>query len=208
VLAAITAPNTPVGSFQASGASLCGSGVMTCTNISHSCVAADNPAFFGDPSQRLTYVVSKAQSNQITSICDTDYKAALEGIGQKIVAALQPSCLTAPIKDPLHPDCVVEDVTTTNGVDVHHSIPFCATANGAKPCWNAVQETMCPKICNPSPPGCFQQFGVSIDRGMCNGMPCMAAPNTTAEVSCATIAIANEDPNAACNANPSQTGCM
>jgi hypothetical protein len=202
VLAAITASPTPFGTSQGTGTDICGQGVSTCTILSHSCYLPTDMSIFGDPAVRLVSLVSKAQNNQITSICDTDYKSALQGVGNKIVSALQPSCLTAPIKDPTKPDCVVEDVTVVNGEDVHKSIPFCPNAAGAKPCWTAVQETMCPKICNPTN-GCLQQFGVNIDRG---GM--MAPPNTTAQVSCATIAIANEDPNAACNANPSQNGCM
>ena len=119
-----------------------------------------------------------------------------EGIGKKIVAALQPSCLTAPIADENNPDCVVEDVTITAGEPVRKSIPQCSKSGGAKPCWNTKQIAMCQKICNPKT-GTFQQFGIDIDRG---GM--MAPPNTTAEVSCATIAIANEDPNAACGGAP------
>jgi len=192
VLAAITAAPMPVGTQQSMDQAQCGSGVSSCTILSHSCISSTDNNFFGDPAVRLYSLVQKAQNNSLTSICDTDYKSSLQQIGSKIVGALQPSCLSQPIVDPNNPDCVVEDVTTVNGVDQHTSIPFCANANGAKPCWSAKQVPSCPQVCNPTS-GQFEQFGVDIDRG-----GAMAPPNTTAEVSCATIAIANEDPNAAC----------
>jgi hypothetical protein len=196
VLASISAAPSPFGTQMSSGTDVCGQGVSTCTTLSHSCIASTDANFFGDPGVRLNAVISKAQNNTITSICDTDYKSALQAIGMKIVAALQPSCLTAPIADESKPDCVVEDVTVVNGDEVHKSIPFCANAGGAKPCWTTKQVAECQKICNPKT-GTFQQFGVDIDRG-----GAMAPPNTTAQVSCATIAIANEDPNAACGGAP------
>jgi hypothetical protein len=192
VLAAIMASPTPVGTGTSTDMLVCGAGVTNCTTINHSCISSQDAAFFGDPGVRMQAVVGKAQFSQITSICDTDYKSALEGIGMKIVAALQPSCLSSPIADESKPDCVVEDVTIVAGEEVKKSIPFCPNAGGQKPCWTTRQVTMCPKICNPAT-GTYQQFGVEIDRG-----GAMAPPNTTAEISCATLAIANEDPNAAC----------
>lgn len=198
VVASISAPPTPVGSFAATGQASCGGGVTMCTNISHSCVASDNASFFGDPAVRINAVVEKVQNHQITSICDTDYKSALEGIGNKIVAALQPSCLSSPIADVTNPDCVVQDVTTVNGVDMPKWIPNCGSNGGAVPCWKLQQLPDCPQVCNPQ--DCkFQQVGVTIDRGKnASGNPNPAPPNTTAKVSCNTIAIANEDPNARC----------
>jgi len=191
VLAAITAAPSPFSTGMASGIDICGAGVSTCTILNHSCISAQDSAFFGDPAVRMYEVIQKAQSNTISDICATDYKSALQGIGKKIVAALQPSCLSAPIANETAPDCVVEDVTITGGVEARKSIPFCGSAS-TKPCWATKEVADCPKICNPTS-GKFQQFGVSIDRG-----GAAAPPNTTAQVSCATVAIANEDPNAAC----------
>ena len=130
------------------------------------------------------------------TVTDTTATGVQYTASNKIVAALQPSCLTSPIADEQKPDCVVEDVTITAGEPVRKSIPFCATAGNQKPCWTTKQVTNCKPICNPRT-GTFQQFGVEIDRG-----GAMAPPNTTAEISCATIAIANEDPNAACGGSP------
>ena len=192
VLASISAPSSPVGSMAVSGAANCGSGAGTCTNIGHSCNAS--ASFFGDPAVRIDAVLEKAQNHQITSICDSDYKSALEGVGRQIVSVLGPACLTSPIGDLSNPDCVVADVTTIDGMDKPSGIAFCGANGGVVPCWKLEQLPNCPQLCNPN--DCkFQQVGVMIDRGG------LAAPaNTTAVVSCNTIAIANEDPNARCMA--------
>ncbi len=207
ILAAIAAPKDPVSSVLASGLG-CGPGVTSCTNIAHACVAPDDAAFFGDPAQRLGAVVERAPHHLLTSICDKDYKSALLGIGELINDTLEPACLTAPIADVTHPDCVVEDL----GADGQRtSIPFCVEGSAARPCWrlcNAADGAArnagcgeaalgalrkhCMPVCNPRD-GRFQIVGLDIDRG---GV--MAAAGTTAEIACATIAIANEDPNAAC----------
>jgi hypothetical protein len=196
ILAAITAPKDPVGTMLVTGGALCGGG-GNCTNIAHSCTAADNPAFFGDPSQRLSYVVEKAAAHQLTSICDTDYKSALEGIADKILNRLKPACLVAPILDPAHPDCTVEDIDLVDGAERRTSLPFCGDVGNATPCW---------RLCNASDPsnsaGCtaaaiaalsectpvcnhknhlFQTVGVSIDRGT------TAAMSSFAKVACNTV---------------------
>jgi hypothetical protein len=192
ILASIMGPPTPVGSESVSGAQVCGQGVTSCTNISHSCVAPDNAAFFGDPSVRLSAVINAAMNKQITSICDTDYKTALEGIGQKIVSALQPSCLTSPIKDPNNPDCVVEDVTIVAGEEQRRGLPYCPDAPGTFPCWQLKTIDKCNPVCNPVDLK-NQRIGVEINR---NGQP--APDNTTAQVSCNTIAIPNQGADVIC----------
>ena len=203
ILAAITAPADPVGSFTAKGPANCGTlvggmGVTSCTNISHSCKLDTDPGnFFGDPAERLRYVVGKAQNHAITSICDSSYATALQAIGQKIVDALQPSCLSSPLKlvtvnGSPRPDCVVQDVTNTGGVVTRNIMPFCPDAPGTFPCWSAQDNTKCPAVCDPQS-ATYVQTGVSVNR---NGAK--APPNTTADVSCNTIAIANANPDATC----------
>jgi hypothetical protein len=205
ILAAITAPKDPVATVQASGPVVCGPGVSTCTNVAHSCIAQDNPAFFGDPAQRLSYVVEHAAAHQITSICELDYQAALQGVAAKINDKLKAGCLDAPIADVLHPDCVVEDVDLGGKPT---SIPMC-DATGVTPCWrlcNAADRSNaagctatelaalseCKQVCNPADHQ-RQVVGINIERG---GMAVRAG--TTAHVACNTIAIAGDDPDAAC----------
>jgi hypothetical protein len=207
ILAAITAPATPVSTVSASGPANCGT-TGSCTNIAHSCVAAADASFFGDPSQRLSYVVDKAKHNQITSICDGDYQPALKGIGEQIVNALS-NCLTSPVADAVHPDCVVEDVYYDTTGAHPKSMPQCDASASVLPCWrmcNAAdpmnragcspQElaalSSCKRVCNPKDHQ-FQIVGVNIERG---GVP--PEPGTTLQITCDTQAIANEDPDAAC----------
>jgi len=175
--------------------------------------AADNPASSGDPSQRLSYVVRKSAGASAYLICDTDYKAALEGVGQKIITILTPACLSSPIAEVLHPDCTVEDVTHRERRPRPHSIPFCDDVGGTAPCWrlcNAADRATRLAARPPAEravgvPASVQParsplpvVGVNIERG---GV--MAPANTTAKVACNTIAIANEDPTPpACSAHP------
>ncbi|MEO6953735.1 MAG: hypothetical protein ABI321_18180 [Polyangia bacterium] len=203
ILAAITAPADPVGSYTATGSANCGTlvgggQVTTCTNISHSCTLDTDPTnFFGDPAQRLRYVVGKAQNHAITSICDNSYATALAAIGQKIVNALQPSCLTSPLKlvtvnGSQRPDCIVQDVTNTSGVVTRNIMPFCPDAPGMFPCWETKDNVQCAAVCDPQS-ATYVQTGINVNR---NGAK--APANTTADVSCNTIAIANADPDAIC----------
>ena len=203
ILAAITAPADPVGSFTAMGGGNCGTliggaPVTSCTNISHSCtLPGKETIFFGDPAHRLRYVVGKAQNNAITSICDSSYAAALDAIGKKIVNALQPSCLASPLKQvtingSLRPDCVVQDVTNTGGVITRNIMPYCPDAPGTFPCWQTKENKQCAAVCDPQTSK-YVQTGVEVNRNMQK-----APANTTADVSCNTIAIANANPDAIC----------
>ena len=198
VLAAIDASSLPFGTTTGSSPDICGSGTNTCTILGHSCTNPNDQAFFGDPAVRINTLLARSNGATIANICgDNDtYKTALEGIGQKILSALKPSCLTSPIANPADPDCNVEDVTTTGGVDVHKAIPFCDKIGGTPPaggaCYRVKTVPDCKAVCNPKD-GKYQQIGIDIDRG--GGT---APPNTVANIACATIAIANEDPDAKC----------
>ena len=217
ILAGITAPATPFGTeLDSSGDGNCGSGANPCTVLSHSCHSSDN-TYFGDPAVRIRQVIDAGANHADANICGdaTEYKTALTAIGNKIVSALQPSCLTSPLGNPAAPDCVVEDVTATAGGNTTVGIPFCGDSGRgtmAAPCWRACNAndptsaakcqaatitglSQCSTVCNPLD-GKFQKVGIEIDRGAGG----MAKPNTTADVHCATIAIANEDPNKACGA--------
>ncbi len=198
VLAAIDASAMPFGTSTASTPDVCGQGVSTCTVLSHSCTNPSDSAFFGDPAVRINTLLAKNQGSTIASICDDDaaYKTALDAIGKKIVAALKPSCLTSPLKyvdaAQTKPDCDIQDVTTVNGEDVHTQIPFCGDVNNQFPCFKVAAAADCPQICNPISSD-YEKVGVQVDRGGKD-----APPNTVLNVNCATIAIANEDPNKNC----------
>jgi hypothetical protein len=175
--------------------------------LQHSCIAAQNTQFFGDPAVRINTVVNSSKNHQLTSICDTSYQAALQSLGQLIISNIGAGCITSPF--PLDntnmpvADCVVEDITTnSDGSTTTTEIKACSANGNTPPCWalsgtNGVTAKQpcvnndpaqgpsgcCPTICaKAGDPG--QHFGMTINRGTA-GPP----PNTTARVACSTIAV-------------------
>jgi hypothetical protein len=201
ILASITAPPTPVGEKLTTPCA--DATAPSCTVLAHSCVAPapvdamGNPLFFGDPAVRISSVVNAVKLHQQTSICDTDYTSAIQGIGDIIVSQIGAGCLNSPVENrpgTNTPDCVVEDVTSnTDGTTTIKSIPACDPNSIMPTCWRVVQKPQCPPVPNPMT-GMNDQIGISI----CRSTACdpakdssLAPPNTTARVSCATIAHAN-----------------
>jgi hypothetical protein len=88
ILMSIAAPPTP---FAWSIVMPCADQVNTsqCPILSHSCIAATDSRFFGDPGVRLAAVVGAAYTSQQSSMCDTDYSPAIAGLAQKIIARLR-----------------------------------------------------------------------------------------------------------------------
>jgi hypothetical protein len=212
ILVAITAPADPVG-VQITMPCADQVNTPSCPILNHSCVAATNAMFFGDPAVRTSTVVNSAKHNHLTSICDTDYTSAINALGDLIVSAIGAGCLNSPIANRADgtPDCVVEDVTANpDGSVSTKELPSCAENNHTVPCWQVVdklqqyQQQGCtptapapatcklPITCQPvtNPVDMKQQLvTVGIDRGLdSTGKPNPAPPGTTANVSCATIA--------------------
>jgi hypothetical protein len=212
ILVAIAAAPDPVGVTITSP---CADQVNTpnCPILNHSCVAATNSMFFGDPAVRLSSVVSSAKHHNLTSICDTDYTAAIQALGDLIISQIGAGCLNSPIANRADgtPDCVVEDVTALpDGSTSTKEIPSCAENGHVVPCWLVIDKLMqyqqqgctptapepatcklpvtCQPVTNPVD-GKQQLVTVSIDRGVdSSGKPNPAPAGTTANVSCATIA--------------------
>jgi hypothetical protein len=183
VLSSISGPPSPIGTVWQTDASICGAGVAGCTTMAHACVAPTDTSFFGDPAVRIAAVVNQARHRAQTSICETDYKASVEGLGQLVNAALQPACMTRPLTDLVEPNCVVEDETAwPDGRITRTPIPRCtASSTTTRPCWQLTAMPLCQPVCNPLD-GQTQQIGVEIDRG---GQ--QAPPNTTAHVTCEVV---------------------
>ena len=159
--------------------------------LQHSCQNQASPAFFGDPPVRLDTVIGAAHLHQHADICGTDpsktpdYSQALQKVAGLISSSLRPGCVPAPLTNVDDPDCVVEDITTSNdGTQTQVSIPGCLTAGGTFPCWRAVVTPSC------APPASPQSISIAIDR---NGVP--AQPMTSARVECSTKACPADDPN-------------
>jgi hypothetical protein len=212
ILVGITAPQDPVG-VQITMPCADQVNTASCPILNHSCVAATNAQFFGDPAVRINSVIGTAKHNNLTSICDTDYTSAIQALGDLIISQIGAGCLNSPIANRADgtPDCVVEDVTAqANGTTTTTEVPSCAENNHTVPCWLVVDKLAQYKAqgCTPTAPepmtcmlpvtcqpvtnpldGSQQLVTVSIDRGLdSTGKPNAAPPGTTANVSCATIA--------------------
>jgi hypothetical protein len=192
----------------------------TCNEaLQHSCENAVQPGFFGDPAVRLNAVINLATNHSIASICGDDLKQtpdftnALRKVADLISIHIGPGCLNAPVANRADgtPDCVVEDVTSdpSGGPDTILELPSCAENGHVTPCWQyndllaqyqsqgcvappTMPPTSCklPQSCQPvtNPvDGKLQLASVSIDRG--GQLP---PKNTTAHVSCATIASSSQ----------------
>jgi hypothetical protein len=188
---------------------------QTCVEaLQHSCENTVQPGFFADPGVRLNAVINSAQNHKFTSICGDDvtktpdFTNAMQQLGQLISSQIGPGCLNSPVANRADgtPDCVVEDVTADpNGTTSIVEIASCAENNNTPPCWqlnnllSQYQMQGCVPLPGPKPASCMlplscqpvtnpvdgtkQLASVSINRG---GNP--PPPNTTAHVSCATIA--------------------
>jgi hypothetical protein len=197
-LVGITGPSTPVSTLLANPNPMppgpyvqCGAlmGTTCAVVLQHSCFA--NNEFFGDPGVRLNQVINSTVNNQITSICDTSYKSAVERLGEKIVSAIGAGCITSPFEDPSKPDCLVEDVTrNADGTTTVKQLPQCASGGSVNPpCWRLESKPLdkCTPICaTEGAPG--QHFGMTVCRNSaCSGGDPPA--NTTARVACSTVAV-------------------
>ncbi len=207
IMVGISAPAEPVSSVLAVKGStnplnICGAASATCVpQLQHSCTNDNNPLFYGDPAVRLNAVIGSLASDhrQLTSICDTSYQSALQGVGELIHNNIGPGCISSPFKTetvpPIgdSPDCTVTDITPVGAEAITTAVPSCKDSGGAQPCWQLVirdvpiaNRKACPPTCqHPGDPA--QRFGIEILRAT------PAPSGTHAEVACATVAIPARD---------------
>ena len=155
ILVTISAQPEPVG-VQITMPCADQTNTASCPILNHSCVAAANSAFFGDPAVRLREVVAAAKHNNATSICDTDYTSAIDALGALIVSQIGAGCLNSPIANRADgtPDCVVEDVTAlTDGTIQTTEVASCAENNHVIPCWEVIDKLPQYKSQGCVPPG-------------------------------------------------------
>jgi hypothetical protein len=207
ILVGITAPSTPVSSLLANPNPMPPGPYVQCPTLmgttcavvlQHSCIDQTNTQFFGDPAVRINQVINSVpqENKQLTSICDTSYQSALEGLGQKIISAIGAGCIDSPFEDPANPDCLIEDVTrNADGTTTVKQLPKCASGGTVSaPCWRLESKP----LPSPGKPGCTpicakegdpgQHYGITICRNSsCSGGDPPA--NTTARVACATVAV-------------------
>ncbi|HEX9105008.1 MAG TPA: hypothetical protein VF997_22510 [Polyangia bacterium] len=182
--------------------------------LQHACENTAQPGFFADPGVRLNTVINSVANHKTTSICGDDltkppdFTNAMQQLGELISSQIGPGCLNSPVANRADgtPDCTVQDVTANpNGTGMITEIPSCAENGNTTPCWalndllKQYQMQGCVAAPGPEPPSCKlpvscqpvtnpvdgkqQLASVSINRG---GQPPPA--NTTARVSCATVA--------------------
>ena len=156
ILVSISAPQDPVGVSITN--MNCPAPATSCPILNHSCVAASNNAFFGDPAVRINTVIRSAKHSNVTSICDTDYTSAINALGQLIISQIGVGCLNAPVANRtdaagnLVPDCSVEDVTSNpDGTTTITEIPSCAENGHKTPCWQLDS-----KLSDYNMGGCYQ----------------------------------------------------
>jgi hypothetical protein len=171
ILLGISAPADPVG-VTITMPCMGQPNTPSCPILNHSCIAQSDPNFFGDPAVRLNAVVNSAKNHAQASICDTDYTAAMQKLGDLIISSIGAGCLNSPIanRPDGHPDCVVTDVTTlSDGSTSTKEVPSCAENNHVVPCWQVID-----KLASYNSGSCFQ----SPTPGSCK-LPstCQPVPN-------------------------------
>jgi hypothetical protein len=159
VLIGITAPETPVesilanvkaasGPYQSCPGPIDPSGSGCAVVLQHSCIAPENTLFFGDPAVRIRAVINSVTNpfnRQNTSICDTSYETAIEGIGTTITTEVTGGCIDAALLDPSNPECDVEEVTlNADGSTSMTPIPECPPNTETPPCWFVAADAQCP----------------------------------------------------------------
>ena len=143
------------------------------------CQAAGGTAAAGI--RMKAFVESFGASGQIFSICQNDYRMALQKIGETLAARLGTPCITARLKDMspdpgLQADCqVVDRLPVTGGFK---DTPVAPCSKSGPPCWTAEMDATCTD----------SGFKVTVNRG---GMT--APPGTQQSIKCATCVRSGPD---------------
>ena len=160
IVASVAAPPAPFGSTLTTP---CGDQASnpSCVLLSHSCVATDDPRFFGDPAVRLDAVVRAAPSHIATSICDTDYSPLMGQLVTQMASRMAPGCLPGGVVDLADPGCQVDigDTVVTRCGDGH------------LPCWGLQDDASC--ALQPTPNGSLQHLRLTV-QGRPPGLPIRA----------------------------------
>jgi hypothetical protein len=152
VLAAVRAPPQPFGTEIGETPDVCGQGVSSCTQLSHSCVAIDDGTFTGDPAVRLDALVS-ALGGLTRSICEGSYAPFANDLGTRIrTATTGVGCIPGAVANPSAPDCTI----SASGV----AVPRCGA--GTNPCWRVQSSDACPEQLDPRT-GALQRLQIVFD---------------------------------------------
>lgn len=119
-----------------------GSGRFTLQPV---CTSANGSA---TPALRVKSFVDSFNQSSVFSICQNNFREAMQKIGEKIKVAIGPPCVDALLVDgnpqtpDMDPECTVTDrVPIPNGYR-DTPLPRCA-AGGRRPCWSLVGDPIC-----------------------------------------------------------------
>ena len=111
------------------------------------------------------------------SICQDDFRPAMQKIGEKLAAKLGNPCISAPLVDTkpdpgVQADCqVIDQIPGDTGGTVAVALPRCDL--GKPPCWKLAPDTTCTE----------SGYKIDVDRG---GI--LAKPGTQQAIKCLTCA--------------------
>jgi hypothetical protein len=97
----------------------------------------------------------------------------------QIISRIGIGCLSAPLADVNHPDCVVEDLSNVDN-SVIDSLPSCAANGNQRPCWRYGENVQCPPVVNPVD-NSITHGSISVDRD-----PMSIPQGSHLRVACAT----------------------
>ena len=116
--------------------------------VRHSCIAPNsNEMDFADPGVRIASWVNAfpASNAKLASICEQDFKPAMEDIARTLRDALvRPPCLEHPVAltNDGHPNCQVA-LSAGAGKPFDRLVTECATGGATFPCWRLDEVAAC-----------------------------------------------------------------
>jgi hypothetical protein len=131
------------------------------------------------PALRVKTFVDSFNQSSTFSICQDDFRQAMQKIGEKIKVVVGPPCIDAELvdtkpqtKDVIEPSCAVTDKTPVSGGFQDKALPPCGPGHG-KPCWTVVKDPMCTA----------SGYRIEVDRGGTT-----VPPGTLQSIKCLTCA--------------------
>jgi hypothetical protein len=116
-------------------------------SVRHSCVAPNsNGLDFADPGIRIASWVNAFPTTnaRLASICEQDFKGAMEDIALALRALVRPPCLDHPValtKDG-RPNCQVA-LSSGSGKPFDKAVPECVAGSATFPCWRLDEVPAC-----------------------------------------------------------------
>ncbi len=127
------------------------------------------------PGLRVKKFVESFKNNSIHSICQNDFRSALQAIGEKIRVIIGSPCVDANLVDTtpdpkMDPDCVVVETTPSRGEVL---LPRC-TDRETNVCWQVQEDTpVCPRYRYKIE---IDRKGTDLEEGTLQSVRCLTRP--------------------------------